>query len=347
MNFWSLFEFSLPALVLFLLVCGLLLLTGALQKRRPRLRHITNRLLISYLTIILMLTGGEFYFRYSYADSGLLWTRAGENWMEKYVHFNALGYRDVEWNPERLTGKKTVLVFGDSLTMGLGIENPEDRYSNVLGKLLGSEWVVLNAGVANTATRAQYDIVSNYPLKNPDVVIWQYFLNDINDAGLSIGDHWWPRLPLHQPAWIRDSYLANFLYWRVAPLLTVVDVTENDLTYWDWAFNAYDNYVIWDIHKQEINRLLAYLQATGARIIVIIFPNPLEPVASIPYVDRVAQHFETQGVTEMLRLYEDIAFFAENEGATAVVVSPRDAHPSAAFNHYLGQRIYNVFFAPG
>ena len=66
-------------------------------------------------------------------------------------------------------------------------------------------------------------------------------------------------------------------------------------------------------------------------------------MGSIPYVDRVEQYLHELGVTETLPLYDDIAYFYAQ--GYPVVVSPRDPHPSKAFNQHLGQRIYDEFFA--
>lgn len=331
-------------IVLILLAIGGLIIVGAVQGRYQRLQSVMRGLLVSYITIMLILTAGELYFRYFYAESGWLWTLAGQNWHTWYVKRNSLGFRDREWTSEDYADKSTVLVFGDSFTEGFGIKNVEDRYSNVLGELLGDEYAVLNIGVANTSTRAQLDILKSYPLQNPDVIIWQYFINDINDAALSIGEQWWPTLPPRPPKWIDEgSYLANYLYWQIAPAFVAIDVTH-DNSYWDWAYNTYDNYGIWQIHEQEMRDILDFIENTEARLIVIIFPNPLEPVESIPYVDRVAQYLETQGVTEIMPLYDDISYFAEQR-EEGVVVSARDFHPNTAFNRYLGQKLYETYFA--
>ena len=63
----------------------------------------------------------------------------------------------------------------------------------------------------------------------------------------------------------------------------------HDNSDWDWDYNTYDNSGIWEIPEQEMRDVLDFIEFTGARLVVIIFLNPLEPMESIPYVDRVAQ----------------------------------------------------------
>lgn len=333
---------SLLGLIALLLALGVAIVVGALQKRFLRLQSILRGLLVSYMTIMIIFCAGEIYFRYGHADSGWAFTLAHANWAKRYQTENSLGFRDREWFPEDYAGKTTVLVIGDSFTFGWGVDNPEDRYSNTLGAILGANYAVINLGVPGSATRQQLDVLRNYPLEEPDIIIWQYYLNDIDDAALSIGDQWWPNVPDNVPRWIEESYLANFVYWRLIPSFQTIE-TNDGLTYWDWAYQAFDNSGIWAIHEQEILDMLAYIENSDARLIMILFPNVQDPVKSIEYVDRVAQVVRGQGTTsEILPLYEDVAYI----GTEDIIVSPRDAHPNATFHRYLGQRIYDVFFKP-
>ena len=333
---------SFLGLIALLLVLGAAIVAGAVQNRLPRLQNILRGLLLSYLTILLILGAGEVYFRYFHADSDWAFTLARQNWVERYLKVNALGFRDRDWSPEDYAGKSTVLVLGDSFTFGWGVDHPEDRYSNALAELLGPDYAVINIGVPGSATREQIDVLRSYPLKTPDIIIWQYYLNDIDDAALSIGDQWWPEVPDNVPRWVEESYLANFVYWWLTPSFKTVE-TNDGLTYWEWAYRAYDNSGIWAIHEQEIRDMLAYIESTNARLIMILFPNLQDPVKSIAYLDRVAQAVREQGYTsEILPLYEDVAYI----GTEAIIVSERDAHPNAFFHRYLGQRIYDVFFQP-
>jgi hypothetical protein len=333
---------SFLGLIGLLLALGAAIVVGAVQNRFSRVQNIMRGLLVSYITVMLILSAGELYFRYFYADSGWAFTLAHANWVKRYQKENSLGFRDREWPPEDYAGKTTVLVIGDSFTFGWGVDHPEDRYSNTLAELLGPDYAVMNIGVPGSATREQIDVLENYPLKKPDIIIWQYYLNDIDDAALSIGDQWWPNVPENVPRWVEESYLANFIYWQLVPSFRTIEINDG-LTYWEWAYRAYDNSGIWRIHEQEILDMLAYIESTDARLIMILFPNLQDPVQSIAYIDRVVQVVREQGYTsEILPLYEDVAYI----GTENLIVSQRDAHPNAFFHRYLGQRIYDVFFQP-
>jgi hypothetical protein len=319
---------SVTQILVVLVMIGLVPIGMLVQRRWPRLRNLGSGLLVSYITLVLILSGTELYFRYVHAASDGL--RARENWMNRYWHLNSLGFRDREWRPADYDGKQRVIAIGDSFTAGWGVENPLDRFPDVLQAQLGAEYAVFNLGMPGSSTRDQLVTLANYPVQEPDVVLWQYFLNDIEGAALSIGQF---QEPPQIPAWMRESYFANYVF--------ALGNSGFGPAYWDWEYAAYDNYGIWQIHQQELEQAVRDVQAQGARLIVVIFPNMQDPFRSIPYVDRVAQVFEAQGVTAVLKLFDAV----ERWPVAERIVSPRDAHPSAAFHRYVGEEVYRLYFA--
>lgn len=324
--------------ILILLAPGVLLVTGVAQRRSRRLRGIAGGLLVSYFTVLLILGAGELYFRFVYAESENVYTLATKNWLDRYWHTNSLGFRDREWTADDLEGRQTVVVLGDSFAAGWGLKDPAQRFSDVLAAKLGDDYAVINLGRYGTATPEQLKILQDEsPVRQPDVIILQYFLNDINYAGLQLG-----LLPEPDPTpdWTKDSYLANFFYWRFLRA-----ANPNDAFFahwWDWSYAAYDNVGIWSVHKQEIRDFADYADSIGARLIVVIFPNLLDVVRSIPYVDRVAQAFEEYGQRDILKLFDAAAAWDYND----LMVSRRDSHASPSFNQYVGEQLYEQFFVP-
>jgi hypothetical protein len=188
-------------IVMFVLL-GALLVAAAVQKRYRTLQAPARGLLITYFTVALLLVVGEGYFRFVYAESDGLPTLASQNWLARYWHTNALGYRDPDWDSDTLATRKTILVVGDSFAAGWGIANPDDRFGNVLGKRLGDDYAVINLGKPGASTVEERDDLQKYPLEKVDVVILQYYLNDIENAALSIGLD--PKLDptKDMPAWV-------------------------------------------------------------------------------------------------------------------------------------------------
>ena len=327
-------------IILILALIAALLIGLIVQKRWPKARRIAGNLLVSYVAVVIVLGGAELFMRTAVADSAtpMQWTLAGQNWMRRYIQRNSLGYRDRDWTPEELSAKTTVLVVGDSFAEGWGIENPADRFSDVLGQMLGEEYAVVNLGIGGTSTLDQLQILEKYPYQQPDMIIWQYLLNDIYVAAESNGDPWNVPVP-DVPALAQESHLVNYLYWRLYTPNLYRDPNTGQ-TQWEWLYSAYDNAYIWDIHRAEIDRLIGYAESVDARLITVIFPNMEDPMGSIPYVDRVAQAIEARGHTDILKLFDAVASWTPE----ARLVSNRDAHPSAAFNRYVGEQLYEQFF---
>jgi lysophospholipase L1-like esterase len=310
-------------------VIGLILVIASFQKKIQGLRQVSQGLLVSYITILLLLSIGEAYFHFVYAESTSFTSLSHENWKARYIQRNSQGYRDREWLPSDLEGREVVVTIGDSFTEGHGINNPEDRWSNVLGSLLGDDYAVVNLGISGSATRQQLEAVQNFDLATPNVIIWQYFLNDIEFAAQQNGEVP-PITP--PPTIVQESYLLNFLYFRTVHL---------EFDYFAWLHTQYDNATIWEFHRQELEDMVAYADSINAELIVLIYPNMLDPMGSIPYVDRVAQALEASGETNILKLFDAVAAWPVG---TPIVVSTMDAHPSVAFNRYVAETLYNLYF---
>lgn len=331
-------------MVVVYLLLGILLIVAAIQKRFSKLQGPARGLLITYLTVGALLAMGEGYFRFVYAESDGLPTLASQNWLARYWHTNTLGYRDRDWTTEALATGKTVLVVGDSFAAGWGIATPEERFGNVLARRLGAKYVVINLGKPGASTVEEMDTLQKYPLEKVDVVILQYYLNDIENAALSIGLD--PKLdPTKGMAgWVNESYLANFMYWRWVARLRPEQ--EGSQTYWNWLYSMYDNAAVWAIHQQQLTEFADAVTQKGAKLIVVIFPNMLDPFHSVPYVDRVAQAFEAKGIESeaIVKLFDAAAAMALKER----IVSERDAHASATFNGLVGDMLYDkvVQFEP-
>lgn len=319
-------------IVVIILIIGGVLILGAAQRRYRQLRAVCANLLITYGVIVLMLVGGELFFRYGYAESDGMPTLASRNWLDRYWRTNSLGYRDREWTTNDWAGKTTVIAVGDSLTAGWGIENPDDRWTGVLARQLGEDYAVINLGEPGATTVGELENLRTFPLQTPDIVIWQYTLNDIDEAALSIGLDPGLNPFATAPVWATESYLGSFLYWRLASR-----ETRGTDTYTNWLYSMFDHAVVWEIHQGHLSAVLEHVEESGAQPLFVIFPDMLNPFGSIPYVDRVAQFFEARGYAErVIKLFDAAEAMSLNER----IVSPRDAHPSAAFSRVVGDLIY-------
>jgi hypothetical protein len=276
---------------------------------------------------ILALFAVEGYFRYGYTSPDL------PNWADRYFVTNSLGFRDIE---RESFDKNSVLVIGNGVTAGWGIADTKDRYTEILAQHL--EKSVLNLGVIKTSPERQRYILIQYPLKSPDVIIWQISLDDIEETALKFNQSWTPTLA-EPPSWVNGSALLNFLYWRNVEPPTVY----NNQTYPEWLYALYDNVVVWEAHAAQMNAFMDVVEKSGARLIVVIFPSLRDsnPVNSVGYVDRVAGVIEQRGYSEILKLYDDFAA----KGVSESSISARVPYPNEKFHQHLGDKLYELYFA--
>ena len=163
----------------------------------------------------------ELGFKLFFAQSdGFRYTLASQNWYNRYWQENSLGYRDQEWTSQKLAGKTNVMVVGDSFVAGTGIANPDDRFANQLGQLLGDDFAVTVVASPGWDTRDEIEAIVEYPYP-PDVLILSYFINDIEGTAYAGGAQR-PQIRQDPPPWLKPlidhSHAFNFLYWRLVRL---------------------------------------------------------------------------------------------------------------------------------
>lgn len=97
---------------------------------------------------------------------------------------NSYGFREREFLPEKPEGVFRILVLGDSLTFGVGIDN-DHRYTNLLEEMLNlklkpKKFEVLNFGMGGYATDQERDLLTSLLKKvQCDLVIVGFFWNDV------------------------------------------------------------------------------------------------------------------------------------------------------------------------
>lgn len=101
------------------------------------------------------------------------------------VSINSHGMRDEEVLLAKSPAVYRILMLGDSLTFGWGVEL-EDTVSQRLESMFQNRGVnaeILNTGVGNTNTSMQVAYFLNKGWKfNPNLVVLNYFINDAEDT---------------------------------------------------------------------------------------------------------------------------------------------------------------------
>jgi lysophospholipase L1-like esterase len=141
---------------------------------------------------------------------------------------NSLGFRGPEIAETKPAGGLRILVLGDSITMGEGVQEEETYVRRLEEYLRGGPRAVetINGGVGDTGTKEQVDILKERGLKlDPDVIIVGFFLNDSRPPWGFAGE-------LGARGWLRrHSRLADVLYER--------------LTLWRWVHQQGEDRFAW------------------------------------------------------------------------------------------------------
>lgn len=296
--------------------------------------RLVQNLALSGLTLFLVLMAAELFFKVFFAQSdGWNQTLASQNWFERYWTLNALGYRDTEWPPEAVRTKRKILILGDSFAAGQGIERIEDRFSNRLGVKLGEDYLVMNVATPGISTRDEIERVKGFPYK-PEILILQYFVNDIRSAAHERGlvsdvpdlQPW----PLLRPL-IEHSYALNFIYWRGIRLMPRPWQADD----FNWLDAAYNDPGVWWTHQQELATLYQGTVSENVKLIVVIFPSMLDVEGSRVYTGKVANFFRDRQVP-VLDVTELLAGLPPDQ----LVVSAVDAHPNEWVHQQVAEALY-------
>lgn len=295
--------------------------------------NITLVFLTVFLTFMVLEIGFKLFFAQS---DGFRYTLASRNWYQRYWHENSLGYRDVEWSPDLLAGKTKVMVVGDSFVAGSGIANPEDRFANQLGRLLGNDYAVLNVASPGWDTIDEVDAILEYPQK-PDVLVLSYYINDIEGTAYANGAQR-PQIRQDPPAWflpvVQNSHVVNFLYWR---LIRLGPQEWADIYWNDWLKKiSADPEIRWR-HQQELLTIIEGAASEQIPLIVVVFPN-------LTAVDESS--FITQPVIDLFRERNipvlDVNTILAGRDPADTTVNAIDSHPNPAINLKVAEALYEM-----
>ena len=326
---------SLVVLIALLLFWVFILRVVWTKTSRTRSILMKSSLLVSTLAFLFLTLEVLFYFGFAVSDT-FGFTLASQRWNAKYYRpVNSYGYRDVEHDQKEFATKELVEVVGDSFVAGHGIPHIEDRFSNILQKKLGSEFVVVNIARNGWNTSDELKAVQSYPYK-PKKIILSYFINDILGAAERLG-HGSP-VRVEPPAnkvvrYIVDhSYTFNFAYWRLYRFHN----TQLGEKYWTYIENAYLDATIWGEHEQELLRFVTYAQKEQINLSVVLFPNLADVKRSAPFTSKVAGFFRAHNVPVL-----DLEPLVEGRDPKSLTVNSLDSHPNEALNKEVADLLMN------
>ncbi len=112
-------------------------------------------------------------------------TDVTERGIHNHIDIDSLGLREREIAVARPTGRRRVLIVGDSIAFGTGVD-VDERFSDVLGHQLGDEVEVINAGVPGWGNDQEMLFYEQRLRRlQPDVVVLSFTVgNDIVNNAL-------------------------------------------------------------------------------------------------------------------------------------------------------------------
>jgi len=266
------------------------------------------------------------------SHEGIL-SKASQIWWEKYWHpVNALGYRDKEITKE--PGKKIVLVIGDSFAAGHGLKDVNERFSNILQAKLGAgQYTVYNLGISGADTRDEAKRLEEFPVK-PDIIILQYFPNDIEKAGRENGlslSGAEPYADLHGlfSMLVKRFYLPNFIYWQLPH--------TGFSTFEKFVQTAYKDKTVLDTHLRDLSRIIRYKEASAAKMYTVFIPFLFQLDKSAAYTKPVENYLRSRNIN-IITLNNSISKVPEKER----IVGKNDGHASTVINRIIADKLFEA-----
>ncbi len=311
---------------------------------RPKTKKILIAVAFSVVSMVLIFTVFEGYFRYVYDESdGLGFLQVNKRWQERHVVYNNFFKRDRDFKVEKSTGILRIGMLGDSITFGAGIANTEDRFSNILQRNLEESGInaeVYNLGVPGLDSHEEIKLYQDLSYLNFDIVVWQYFLNDIQPE-----DKGEPAKIISQDAYTSDlmrvlsknSTFFDFLYWRFSSKYTsTFDQLSNHYLL------MYSNKSTLKNHEQELSRFIDDLKEKNKKIIVIIFPfiELLGPNYPATEAHNNLQYFFKSKDIQTIDLLDDL----KSANWRDLVASKFDTHPNEKVHMLAAEKLYEKVY---
>jgi lysophospholipase L1-like esterase len=200
--------------------------------------------------------------------------------------YNSRGLRDKEYPDRTAPGVKRLLFIGDSITFAQSAPLEATFVKRVEALLRPRRTVeALNAGVPgyNACDEAAFyhDIGASY---HPDIVVWQYCLNDVDDPWRPFSDQakGWVPLPASWKHTLSDRLvLWGFLraqMYGFSHLLGLMPVDTSDLTYARHVLDLYSDAQAprRDAAWECIRRARKEILAAGGSLLMVIVPLAMQ-----------------------------------------------------------------------
>lgn len=285
---------------------------------------------------------GEYFFR-NYLKNDSIGDIYATNWFEyrnspkvqARYYISAKGDDDHTLTPEfesdytNQAGKYRIIVLGDSFTHGLGLDNENLRFTNLLQEKLGNDFFIINLGWGG-ADIDDYERVQKIYFQNhtANLTIIAYFPNDIDPdiverKGMSDLDFITP--------FAKNS---AFVYYFKR---SVENKFQLYLNYYKFAYSNENNL---KNHEKTLSRIIKYSKEKGSDEIIMSIPF-LYQLADFKKYPMVHQIKFISNVTHKNNAsFLDIYPYFEGYDPVELWVSRFDQHPNELGHEIIADAIY-------
>jgi hypothetical protein len=295
--------------------------------------------MITLTTLVIIVIGIELGLRYVWVMSdNFQFSAMHRNWSRLY--WNPLndvgeGYRD--YSPAPNDERTHVLIAGDSLVAGYGVNDIDNTFPHLLGDMLGEDFTVNIVAQPGWGIGTAFGALQSYPTQ-PDIVVLSHYVNDIAEGSAGQQYHQpFPTIRLepseNQRWWVENFHITNFLYYRVFLY------TQHDSVglYNSWLRGAYENPDVWNAYQSEMQTWIDWSAANDVELIVIVWSNLLAIDGWRDMTEPVVTYFEQQGIPVV-----DMSDYLEGENPAKLTVNLFDAHPSEYSHQIAAENLYHV-----
>jgi lysophospholipase L1-like esterase len=284
-----------------------------------------------------------------------------KGWIDEgLITINSLGFRGPEVASPKPPGRFRIVVIGDSLTLGWGVDD-NDTYSARFEQLLherfpGQDLDVINLGVGGYNTRQEITLLTrNVSRLQPDLVLVGFYSNDVSDALAAGGTQIVARNPEagqvlhmnHSPGGWWDRLL------RKSRAIYVVGRAFNRLrSAGEWGTSGFSMEIdllegrgspqldkAWEKVAEQFSRLRALAQAHSFAVGIVVLPcreQVMGQYANAKYQSKVRALAEPLG----FQVIDPLPLMSSQRAMKQDLFIPYDRnHPSAAGHRLIAQAI--------
>lgn len=301
---------------------------------------------VSLLTVLTFVIAAELAVRWIFRDV----TTTSDNrsyfamrWKQQNVRINSWGFRGPESRLTKAAGIYRIAVVGDSHTEGQGV-GEEDRFTNVLERRLNSlrgGYEVLNLGRAGAETADHVTVLSNVGFaSNPDFVLLQWYVNDVEGDDKSGRPRPWRMLP--SGFVVRQLHARSALFYLLNRQWDTMQQSVLPKTYEDYMTERFGDpdSPASRAAQDTLQRFVDACKAYGLPLGIVLFGWSYSAHSRLDFlVDRVLMLCRR----EELRCVDMRSAFAQHDEGTRLWANRFDSHPGTLAHQLVAEELLRGF----